>query len=214
MTIQMRSHLLIGEDVPTWRVLVIGAGSVGSNVAMGLASIGVRNFTIYDHDTVGIHNLPSQYFTSAQVGYGKAEMLAENLHARYDATADMRTWPKPEKFSPSTPGKGDFDIIISAADSMTVRKMVAMWARGQNVRIVDTRCAGHEIQTWAFDSADPKQMEQYMSTLHSDAEASPLPCGGEMYPSAGLAATLNTLAALNAEGWFYRLADTELSIVA
>lgn len=211
--LQLRSHLLIPEGMGEKRALIVGAGTVSSNVAMALAAIGVRDFTIYDYDTVGIHNLPSQHFTAAQVGHNKAEALADNLLARYAVDGGLLLNPDIGKFTPSAEGKGTFDIIVSGADSMTVRKMVSMWARGSDARLIDTRCGGHEIQTWAYDTADAEQYETYRTTLYSDSDADPLPCGGEMYPVAGLAASIATLAAVSTTGWFYRLADTQLGTI-
>lgn len=210
--IQARSHLLIDHDMRRKNILVIGAGTVGSNVAMALASIGCRRFTIVDYDTVGVHNLPSQLFTSKQVGFSKAIMLAENLLDRFGLD-EMSCEVVDGKFTPQFEGKGTFDIIISAADSMTVRKMVSMWARGSRARVIDTRCGGHEVQTWAYDADISSQYDMYQSTLYKDSEASPLPCGGEMYPAAGLAAAMNTLAAVSTDEWFYRLADTQVSAI-
>ena len=211
-TIQLRSHLLIPEGMEHKRVLVIGCGTVGSNVALALASIGVRDFMLVDFDEVGVHNIPSQAFNWDQVGRNKANALHANLCKRFGMEAmKSRTWS--DKFTPSFPGRGEYEIVVSAADSMAVRKMVAMWARGSSARVIDTRCAGHEIQTWAYDADDQDGMDAYMSTLHSDSEASSLPCGGEMYPVAGLAAAINTLAAVSTNGYFYRLADTEMSTI-
>lgn len=213
MTMQARSHLLVPENIRLLRALIIGAGTVGSNVAHALCSIGVRDMTIIDYDEVGVHNLPSQVFTSAQVGYSKAESLASNLMDRFGLD-DLLVKPVHGKFTHQFSG-GGFDIIVSGADSMTVRKTVSLWARGTDARLIDTRCGGHEIQTWAYDTADADQFATYQTTLYSDSDASPLPCGGEMYPAAGLVAAVSTLAAVSSKGWFYRLSDTELaSIIA
>lgn len=216
MTMQARSHLLVPENIGLRRALIVGAGTVGSNVAHALAAIGVRRMTIVDYDEVGIHNLPSQVFTSAQVGYSKAECLAQNLVDRFGLDG-LVVDAVHGKFTPQFPkDAGDpYSIIVSGADSMTVRKMVSMWARGTDARLIDTRCAGHEVQTWAYDTADREQFDTYQSTMYGDGEASPLPCGGEMYPVAGLVAAVATLAAVSTTGWFYRLSDTELaSIIA
>jgi molybdopterin/thiamine biosynthesis adenylyltransferase len=213
MTIQLRSHLLIPNNMRDKRALIVGAGTVGSNVAMALAAIGVRHFTIVDHDSVDIHNLPSQAFSYKQVGSPKSVSLADNMIDRFGLDGLM-VEAIPDKFTPSFPGNGDYEIIISGADSMTVRKMVSMWARGSKARLVDSRCAGHEIQTWAYDTTDHDQYETYRSTLYADSESSSLPCGGEMYPIAGLAAAMNTLAAVSTTGFFYRVADTERSAIS
>src|SRR5574337_1026311 len=45
------------------KVLVVGAGSIGSYVAFGLARMGVKHITVVDFDTVARHNLPNQFFS-------------------------------------------------------------------------------------------------------------------------------------------------------
>lgn len=213
---QLRSHLLIPDGMDRRTALIVGAGTVGSNVAMSLASIGVRRFAIVDYDTVSTHNLASQVFQYDQIGLSKAESLATNLRNRFDIEKN-NIEPIHDKFTASFHGKyhgkGDYEIIVSAADSMTARKCVSMWSRGTDARVVDTRCAGHEVQTWAYDANDREQYAAYVSTLYADSEASSLPCGGEMYPSAGLAAAINTLAAVSSSGFFYRMVDTELATI-
>lgn len=211
MSMQARSHLLVPAGIGHKRALVIGAGTVGSNVAHALCGIGLRDLTIVDYDEVGIHNLPSQVFTSAQVGYSKAESLASNLMDRFGLDG-LTVTAVHRKFDNAFTDSG-FDIIVSAADSMTVRKTVAMWARGTDARLIDSRCAGHEIQTWAYDTASREQYDAYTGTLYSDSEASGLPCGGEMYPAAGLVAAVATLAAVSTTEFFYRVSDTELGVV-
>ena len=58
------------------RVLVIGAGGLGSPVIRILLEAGVRDLSVLDPDTVALENLHRQIlFTDADVGGGKAEIL-------------------------------------------------------------------------------------------------------------------------------------------
>lgn len=60
------------------RVLVIGAGGIGSPAIRILLESGVRDITVVDPDTVALENLHRQIlFTEADIGRGKAETLGE-----------------------------------------------------------------------------------------------------------------------------------------
>lgn len=64
------------------RVLVIGAGGLGSPAAMYLASAGVGKLTLVDDDTVDLTNLQRQIaHVSARVGQPKAASARTTLHA-------------------------------------------------------------------------------------------------------------------------------------
>lgn len=64
------------------RVLVIGAGGLGSPVALYLAAAGVGTLRIVDDDRVDASNLQRQVLhTTARVGRAKVESATETLHA-------------------------------------------------------------------------------------------------------------------------------------
>lgn len=69
-----RNGLLAGT-----RVVVLGAGSMGSKVAMSLARSGAREFLIVDDDIVRDGNLVRNDLDWRAVGAHKAEALAERL---------------------------------------------------------------------------------------------------------------------------------------
>ena len=62
------------------RALVIGAGGLGSPVALYLGSAGVGHITVVDHDTVDATNLQRQIaHTLARVGQAKAESVRQAI---------------------------------------------------------------------------------------------------------------------------------------
>jgi molybdopterin-synthase adenylyltransferase len=64
------------------RVLVIGAGGLGSPVALYLGSAGVGHITLVDHDVVDLTNLQRQIaHTVARVGQPKTESAAAAIAA-------------------------------------------------------------------------------------------------------------------------------------
>ena len=64
------------------QVVVVGAGGLGSPVALSLAAAGVGTIRIVDDDVVDLSNLQRQtLFVTADVGRPKAEVAAERLRA-------------------------------------------------------------------------------------------------------------------------------------
>ena len=63
-------------------VLIVGAGGLGSPVALYLAASGVGHITIADHDTVDLTNLQRQIaHTTARVGHPKVESASQAMLA-------------------------------------------------------------------------------------------------------------------------------------
>jgi adenylyltransferase/sulfurtransferase len=65
------------------RVLVVGAGGLGSAAALYLAAAGVGTIGLADHDEVELTNLQRQILhTTADVGRRKTDSGAETIGAR------------------------------------------------------------------------------------------------------------------------------------
>ena len=64
------------------RVLIVGAGGLGSPLALYLAAAGIGNITIVDGDTVEVTNLQRQIlFSTNDIGQSKAAIAKAKLHA-------------------------------------------------------------------------------------------------------------------------------------
>ena len=82
-------HILLHEigiegqqQLSNSHVLIIGAGGLGSPVALYLGSAGVGRITVVDHDTVDATNLQRQIaHTMADVGRPKAQSIQQSIAA-------------------------------------------------------------------------------------------------------------------------------------
>jgi adenylyltransferase/sulfurtransferase len=82
-------HILLGEvgaigqaKLRQARVLVVGAGGLGSPLALYLAAAGVGTIGLIDHDTLELSNLQRQVaHTTDRVGQPKVESMAATLRA-------------------------------------------------------------------------------------------------------------------------------------
>ena len=70
------------EKLKASRVLVVGAGGLGSPISLYLAAAGVGTIGILDHDTLDVSNLQRQIIYSTEdVGLKKAEVAAKKTPA-------------------------------------------------------------------------------------------------------------------------------------
>lgn len=62
-----------------FKVGILGAGGLGSNICVMLARSGIKNIHIVDYDEVDISNLNRQYYTLDDVGNLKVEALKKQI---------------------------------------------------------------------------------------------------------------------------------------
>lgn len=149
--LRARSAGLLSEEMRDRSVLLIGAGSVGSDLAEGLIRSGVGRLTILDPDSVDPHNLGRSRFDEADVGTSKAEALASRLrrisrHARIDpivgSTADL---PLRELARLTR----EADVVVAATDDSAAQSLADRLARRENRPAVFVglyaRAAGGEV---------------------------------------------------------------------
>ena len=63
------------------RLILIGGGGMGTEIAEALVRKGVGTLTIFDHDAVELSNINRQFFFEEDLGKPKAHCLAANLSA-------------------------------------------------------------------------------------------------------------------------------------
>lgn len=105
------------------RVGIVGAGGLGSNVAMMLARSGVLRFTLADHDMVEASNLNRQAFFPEDVGVAKVRALSRRLRileprmriAEHEVRIDKNN---AERLFAACP------IIIEAVDEVDAKAML------------------------------------------------------------------------------------------
>lgn len=124
-------HLIMPEIGPEGqsklkraRVLIVGAGGLGSPIALYLAAAGVGTIGIVDHDIVDVANLQRQVlYANEDVGRSKVEsakvrLMHINPHIRidtYDTTLTSRNAMKI---------LAEYDVIVDGTDNFPTRYLV------------------------------------------------------------------------------------------
>jgi molybdopterin/thiamine biosynthesis adenylyltransferase len=106
------------------RVLVIGAGGLGSPAALYLAAAGVGTIGIADADVVDLSNLQRQIIHSTpDVGKAKAESARETLEALNPdvAVRVLRTRVNAENILECI---GDYDFILDGTDNFPAKFLI------------------------------------------------------------------------------------------
>jgi molybdopterin/thiamine biosynthesis adenylyltransferase len=104
--------------------LVIGAGGLGSPVALYLGTAGVGRITLVDHDTVDLTNLQRQIaHTLARVGQPKAESARESIAAINPEPA-VRALIARADLALLNELVGDADVVIDCCDNFTTRHAI------------------------------------------------------------------------------------------
>ena len=102
------------------RVLIVGAGGLGSPAALYLAASGVGTLGLMDADTVGLSNLQRQVlYDGGDVGASKVVRAEARLNA---LNPHVAVEPLAEMFGGGTAGAvSRYDIVLDGTDSFATR---------------------------------------------------------------------------------------------
>ena len=106
------------------KVLMVGAGGLGSPVALYLALAGVGSIGIVDFDTVDLSNLQRQILhQNDDIGKPKVQSARETLNA-YNPDVKVITHEVPLHSENAIEILSQYDIIVNGADNFAVRYLV------------------------------------------------------------------------------------------
>ena len=139
------------------KVLLIGAGGLGSPAAMYLAAAGVGTLGIVDFDTVDVSNLQRQLLHGTKdVGRPKVESAADRLH---DLNPEVTVVPYRE---PITSANAldiikDYDVVLNGSDNFPTRYLVNDACQFLRKPLVDGSIFMFEGQVTVYQPAVPEQ---------------------------------------------------------
>jgi molybdopterin/thiamine biosynthesis adenylyltransferase len=103
------------------RVLIVGAGGLGSPAALYLAAAGVGVIGLADADTVSLSNLQRQVlYAAADIGRAKVEAAADHL-AALNPEVEIRTHPVMLNPDNAADLIADYDLVLDGTDDFAAR---------------------------------------------------------------------------------------------
>ncbi len=124
-------HIILPEVGPVGqrkllaaKVLLIGAGGLGSPAALYLAAAGVGTIGIVDYDTVDLSNLHRQIIHGhANIGKAKVDSVRERL-ADVNPDVNVITFNEPISSANALDIMRYFDIVVNGSDNFPTRYLV------------------------------------------------------------------------------------------
>lgn len=155
-------HILINEvglegqiKLIDAKVLLIGAGALGSPNALYLAAAGIGTIGIVDDDVVDLSNLQRQVVHgTATIGVPKVESAAKRIN---DLNPEVKVVQHQQRLDAETVldlFKG-YDVIVDGTDNFPTRYLINDAAVRLNKPVVSAAILGFEAQLSVFDTSHP-----------------------------------------------------------
>ncbi len=185
------------ERILAAHALVIGAGGLGSPVALYLGSAGVGRITLVDHDVVDLTNLQRQIaHTTARVGQAKVRSAAQAVQAinpevRVHALQERVDAARLDALVPSA------TVVLDCSDNYATRQAVNAACVRHGVPLVAGAVIRFDAQITAIDPRTPGNA-CYACLFDPRAQFEEVACStmGVFAPLVGLVGSLQATEAL------------------
>ncbi len=177
--------------------LIVGAGGLGSPVAMYLAASGVGHITIADHDVVDLTNLQRQIaHTTERVGMSKVAsatqaMQALNPEVRVSALAHKLDATELDALVPTV------QVVVDCCDNFATRQAVNAACVKHRVPLVSGAAIRMDSQLAVYDARDDKS-PCYACIFPPDQAPEEVRCAtlGVLAPLVGVIGSLQAMEAV------------------
>jgi molybdopterin-synthase adenylyltransferase len=179
------------------RALVIGAGGLGSPVALYLATAGVGRLTIVDHDTVDLTNLQRQIAHDlSRIGQPKAASAARSIAA---INPEVQVVALQEKADAARLQAlvADHDVVLDCSDNFATRQAVNAACVAHRVPLVAGAAVRFDAQISVYDPRDAAS-PCYACLFPPDATTEEVRCAvmGVFAPLVGIVGSMQAAEAL------------------
>ena len=177
--------------------LVIGAGGLGSPVALYLGTAGVGRITIVDHDSVDLTNLQRQIAHSvARIGTPKATSAQASIAA---INPDVRVMPLVERADTARLDLlvQDADVVLDCSDNFKTRHAVNAACVKHRKPLVSGAAIGFDGQISVYDTRQT-DAPCYACLFPAEATFEEVQCAtmGVFAPLVGIIGTMQAAEAL------------------
>lgn len=139
------------------RVVVVGAGGIGSAVIPSLAGAGIGQLTIIDDDVVELANLHRQpLFRERDVGYSKADLAVQFAHR---LNGHIQAKPILQRIGTDNAEQllDGHDLVIDGSDNFATRLVTSDCTTAHQIPLVSAAAAQFQGQVGLFRGWEPDQ---------------------------------------------------------
>ena len=184
------------EQLLAARVMIIGAGGLGSPAAMYLAAAGVGELVIVDDDVVELSNLQRQLLHhDVDIGRNKAASACDALHT---INPDIHVTPLGQRLQGETLAAEvhKADVVLDCSDNFDTRFAVNAACVRQRIPLVSGAAVRLQGQVAVFDTRD--ESSPCYSCLYKPGGPEEETCAatGVLSPVVGIIGSLQALEAL------------------
>lgn len=140
-------------------VAIIGAGALGSVVAMYLAGSGIGRIAIADFDTIDISNLQRQVFYSENnCGKSKVNVISE-LIQKLNSEVSFKSINQFITAQNATELLEEYDILVECSDNPATKELIVEIGKKLNKPVVVGGVNQYSGQVMVFNSDSPEYNE-------------------------------------------------------
>lgn len=188
------------QAIGAGRVLIVGAGALGSVCGLYLAGAGVGEIAVADFDTVDISNLQRQVaYTEADAGLPKAEVLCRRMQS---LNSEIKVTPLKCMVTARNLSQllEKYDVVADCTDNAASKHFLATAVPALGKVCVTAGIDGFTVQVTTTVPGATTFADIFGDTAPTEACSSLLPCSqaGVFGPAAGMAATAQAAEVLKA----------------
>lgn len=175
------------------RVLVVGAGGLGSPAIAYLAGAGIGTLGIADHDAVSVSNLHRQVI-HAEIGLNKAESARRFAVALNPHVAVVVHAERLDAANAAAIVSG-YDLVLDGTDNLATRRIVATECEGLGLPLVSGAVSMFDGQVTVFAPDGARFADLYPPDA-DDADLPSCEATGILGPLTGVIGTLMAMEAI------------------
>jgi len=162
----------IGQDgqqkLKNAKVLVVGAGGLGSPLLIYLAAAGIGTIGIVDDDLVSVTNLQRQIlYTTAEVGTKKIENASRKLRALYPEIEIMKYDLRLNEENAESI-LNEFDVVADCTDNYKTRSLIGRITAKLNKPLAFASVLNYEGQISVFNYQGGPTYQDLFTSVPSD----------------------------------------------
>jgi len=154
---------------------IVGAGAVGTPVAVGCAFLGIGTINLYDHDTVEETNLNRQFlYTEEDIGKPKVQLLARRLR---QMNPHLEIKASRTKVNENYVSKLYADVIAECAGDFKTKSVLNRYAVARKIPLVSGGSDGPNGQLTVYvpDRTPCLNCQQDVDRFAKDRQTVPQP---------------------------------------